>query len=151
MSSDRIDTAPTYSGRLSRYAQPCWLPSCCTGSSGFAWGPITSQLRRAAIATCLGPVVSAPSAMLELWVMRGMFEGWHDLSILEFPSYPPYFHLICRLHLICLFHLTHLASCRSHLPRPPASGQHLEFQAVRICHLVHLVHLIYAIWALLDP
>ena len=28
--------------------------------------------------------------------------------------------------------------------------RHLEFRAVRICHLVHLVHLIYAIWAHVD-
>ena len=37
-------------------------------------------------------------------------EGWHDLSISEFPSLPPYFHLICRLRLICPF-----LSCISHL------------------------------------
>ena len=39
----------------------------------------------------------------------------------------------------------HLASCRFHLPHPPASGRHLESRALRICHLVHLVHLIYPI------
>ena len=77
------------------------------------------------------------------------FEGWHDLSILAFPSDPPYFHLICRLHLICPSpsRISHLASCRSHLPHPRASRRHLEFRAVRICHHVHLVHLIYAIQA----
>ena len=36
----------------------------CTGFSGFAWGLITSQLRRAAISTCLGPIVSATCAIL---------------------------------------------------------------------------------------
>ena len=55
-------------------------------------------------------------------------EGWHELSISKFPA----------------------DSCRSHLPHLPASGRHLAFQAVRICHLVHLVHLIYAIQAHLD-
>ena len=71
-------------------------------------------------------------------------EGWHDLSISEFPFHPPYFHLICRFHPIYLFSFSLLASCRAHLPHPPASGRHFEFWAVRICHLVHLVHLIYA-------
>ena len=41
----------------------CEMPSC-TGFSGFAWGLITSQLRRAAISTCLRPVVSATCAIL---------------------------------------------------------------------------------------
>ena len=36
-----------------------WETPSCTGFSGFAWGLITSQLRRAAISTYLGPVVSA--------------------------------------------------------------------------------------------
>ncbi len=36
-----------------------------SGFSGLAWGLITSQLRRAAISTCLGPVVSATCAILE--------------------------------------------------------------------------------------
>ena len=41
-----------------------WEMPSCTGFSGFAWGHITSQLRRAAISTCLGPVVSATCAIL---------------------------------------------------------------------------------------
>ena len=41
-----------------------WEMPSCTGFSGFAWGLITSQLRRAAISTCLGPVVSATCAIL---------------------------------------------------------------------------------------
>ena len=41
-----------------------WEMPSCTGFLGFAWGLITSQLRRAAISTCLGPVVSATCAIL---------------------------------------------------------------------------------------
>ena len=41
-----------------------WEMPSCTGFSGFAWGLITSQLKRAAISTCLGPVVSATCAIL---------------------------------------------------------------------------------------
>ncbi len=76
--------------------------------------------------------------------MQPRLAGWHDLSISEFPSYPPCIPSHLRVSI------SHLASCPSHLPHPPASGRHLEFRAVRICHLVHLVHLIYAIRAHLD-
>ena len=48
-----------------------WEIPSCTGFSGFAWGLITSQLRRAAISTCLGPVVSATCAIL-MHYMRGI-------------------------------------------------------------------------------
>ena len=41
-----------------------WEMPSCTGFSGFAWDLITSRLRRAAISTCLGPVVSATCAIL---------------------------------------------------------------------------------------
>ena len=46
------------------YWESQWEMPSCTGFSGFAWGLITSQLRRAAISTCLGPVVSATCAIL---------------------------------------------------------------------------------------
>ena len=49
-----------------------WEMPSCTGFSGFAWALITSQLRRAAISTCLGPVVSATCAILMHGVMRGI-------------------------------------------------------------------------------
>ena len=55
----------------SYWESPMGFPNC-TGFSGFAWGLITSQLRRAAISTCLGPVVSATCATLEHQVMRGI-------------------------------------------------------------------------------
>ena len=42
---------------------------------------------------------------------------------------------------------SHLASCRSHLPHPPASGRQPDVRAVCICHLVHII---YAIQAHLD-
>ena len=42
-----------------------WEMPNCTRFSGSAWGLITSQLRRAAISTCLGPVMSATCAILE--------------------------------------------------------------------------------------
>ena len=47
-----------------------WEMPSCTGFSGSAWGLITSQLRRAAISTCLGPVVFASCAILMHQVMR---------------------------------------------------------------------------------
>ena len=63
---------------------------------------------------------------------------------------PPIFpsHLQTTSHLP--ISISHLASCRFHLPHLPASGRHLEFRAVCICHRVHLVHLIYAIRAHLN-
>ena len=42
-----------------------WEMPNCTGFSGFVWGLITSQLRRAAISTSLGPVASATCAILQ--------------------------------------------------------------------------------------
>ena len=64
------------------------MPSC-TGFSGFAWGLITSQLRRAAISTCLGPVVSAICAILmrleparQRYMSQGMPAWWHGDTLL---------------------------------------------------------------------
>ncbi len=81
------------------------------------------------------------------WIRWQMLEGWHDLSISAFPSYPPYFHLICGLHLICSFPSRILS-----IPSTPSAGirRHLESRALHICHLVHLVHLIYPIPSHLD-
>ena len=42
-----------------------WEMPNCTDFSGFVWGLITSQLRRAAISTSLGPVASATCARLQ--------------------------------------------------------------------------------------
>ena len=63
----KLCTYHRWFGRPQNAACPSYwespMPSC-TGFSGFAWGLITSQLRRAAISTCLGPVVSATCAIL---------------------------------------------------------------------------------------
>ena len=92
------------------------------------------------------PRLSMMSRCSPIYASKGWLEGWHDLSILGSPSYPPYFHLICALHLICSFpsRISHLVDLIYSIRR------HLESRAFRICHLVNLVHLIYLIQPHLD-
>ena len=64
----KLCTCHRWFGRPQNAACPSYWESPmgnCTGFSGFAWGLITSQLKRAAISTCLGPVMSATCAILE--------------------------------------------------------------------------------------
>ena len=78
-----------------------------------------------------------PAQAESIEVRQGLF-------ILAFPSYPPYFHLSYDIGIlsnsISSARFSHLASCRSHLPHPPASGRHLQSRALCICHLIHLIY-----------
>ena len=91
-----------------------WEMPSCTGFSGFAWGLITSQLRRAAISTCLGPVVSATGevgderhVLLEcpaLADLRLEFSSLllSDSSVMRRLLWAKAQHEVCRYIIACL-------------------------------------------------